>query len=283
MTTVATRTSDHEIDPIFLERWSPRAFTGEAIPEPELMRIFEAARWAPSSYNSQPWRFVYARRDTPHWENMLSLLNDMNRSWCKDAAVVMVVASNETMQPPGQDKPVPSYSHSFDAGAAWGYLALQATKLGWHAHGMVGFDKERAFAELGFPRRLPGRGGHRDRAEGRQVEAARAAAGPRVAECPPAAHRDGVRGQVYCLVRDRPDWNRSGRFRSHQPNPTRSASKNGASGPAWVNTQTASTRRRRASAAAKCRPAAALHIEWRSTGRRQVSVMWNRQPPNTLG
>lgn len=151
MTTVGPRTADHEIEPLFLERWSPRAFSGEAIPEGELMRIFEAARWAPSSYNSQPWRFVFARRDTPHWEVMLSLLNEFNRSWCKDAAAVVVVASSETMQPPGQDKPVPSWSHSFDAGSAWGYLALQATKLGWYTHAMVGFDRDRASAELGFP------------------------------------------------------------------------------------------------------------------------------------
>lgn len=150
MTTVGNRTSDHDIDPLFLERWSPRAFTGEAIPQEELMRIFEAARWAPSSYNSQPWRFVYARRDTPHWEPMLSLLNEFNRSWAQNAAVVMIVASDSLMLPPGADKPVPSYSHSFDAGSAWCSLALQATKLGWHAHGMVGFDKDRAFAELGF-------------------------------------------------------------------------------------------------------------------------------------
>ncbi len=151
MTTVGPRTAEHEIEPIFLERWSPRAFSGEAISEAELMRIFEAARWAPSSYNSQPWRFVYARRDTPHWEKMLGLLNESNRSWCKDAAAVTVLASSETMTIPGQPQPVPSYSHSFDAGAAWGYMALQATKLGWHTHGMVGFEKERAFAELGFP------------------------------------------------------------------------------------------------------------------------------------
>ena len=150
-TTVGNRTSDYDIDPIFLERWSPRAFTGEAIPEPVLMQVFEAARWAPSSYNSQPWRFVYARRDTPHWEPMLSILNEFNRSWAKNAAVVMIAASNSVMLPPGAEKPVPSYSHSFDAGSAWAYMALQATKLGWHAHGMVGFDQARAFAELDFP------------------------------------------------------------------------------------------------------------------------------------
>jgi nitroreductase len=151
MTTVGPRTSDHEIEPVFLERWSPRAFSGEPISDSELMRLFEAARWAPSSYNSQPWRFVYARRDTAHWQAMLSLLNDTNRSWCKQAAVVMVVASSETMMAPGQSAPIPSWSHSFDAGAAWAYLALQAVKIGWYAHAMVGFDRDRAFAELGVP------------------------------------------------------------------------------------------------------------------------------------
>ncbi len=151
MTTIGNRTADHPIDPIFLERWSPRAFTGEAMPEAELMTMFEAARWAPSSYNSQPWRFVYARRDTPHWEPMLSLLNDFNRSWAKDAAVVMVLASNSLMLPLGAEKPVPSHSHSLDAGSAWAQLALQATRSGWYAHGMVGFDQARAFAELDFP------------------------------------------------------------------------------------------------------------------------------------
>jgi nitroreductase len=151
MTTVGNRTSDHEIDPMFLERWSPRAFTGEAIPEAELMRIFEAARWAPSSYNAQPWRFVYARRDTPYWEPMLSLLIERNRAWAQNAAVVMVVASTSTMLPPGAERAIPSHSHSFDTGAAWAYLALEAMRLGWHSHGMVGFDMDRAFAELGFP------------------------------------------------------------------------------------------------------------------------------------
>jgi len=151
MTTVGPRTSDHEIEPMFLERWSPRAYSGEAIPEAELMQILEAARWAPSSYNSQPWRFIYARRDTPHWEPMLSLLNDGNRSWAKEAAVLMVLVSSSLMTVPGQDKPVPSHSHSLDAGSAWGYLALQAAKLDWHAHAMVGFDMQRAPRPLECP------------------------------------------------------------------------------------------------------------------------------------
>lgn len=151
MTTVGNRTADHPIDPLFLERWSPRAFTGEAISEAELMTIFEAARWAPSSYNSQVWRFVYARRDTPSWATFMELLGEFNASWCKDAAALVVLASSETMVPPGKDAAVPSHSHSLDAGSAWAQAALQATRMGWYAHGMVGFDIPRAFAELGFP------------------------------------------------------------------------------------------------------------------------------------
>ena len=150
MTTAGPRTSDHEIEPLFLQRWSPRAFSGEAIPEDVLMQIFEAARWAPSAYNSQPWRFVYARRDTLAWAGMLDLLVEGNRSWCKDAGALIVAASDSMMLPPGKDTRVPSPSHSFDAGSAWASLALQATKLGWYAHAMVGFDRERAFAEMGF-------------------------------------------------------------------------------------------------------------------------------------
>lgn len=151
--TVATnsRSADHAIDPLFLERWSPRAFTDEVISEAELKALFEAARWAPSSYNSQPWRFVYARRGTSHWQALLGLLNAFNQSWAKNAAALVVIVSKETMAVPGQADEVPSYSHSFDAGAAWANLALQAVRLGWQAHGMVGFDRERALSELKVP------------------------------------------------------------------------------------------------------------------------------------
>ena len=146
-----TRRSDHSIDPMFLERWSPRAFAADTISEHDLLTLFEAARWAPSSYNSQPWRFVYGRRGTPAFDKLLGLLNEFNQSWAKNASALVIVISNSMMQPPGQDKPVPSHSHSFDAGAAWMALALQATRSGWYTHGMVGFDMERAFADLDVP------------------------------------------------------------------------------------------------------------------------------------
>ncbi len=151
MTDANHRHSDYPIDKLFLDRWSPRAFTGEEISEQALMTLFEAARWAPSSYNSQPWRFVYARKGTPHFDKFLDLLVPFNQSWAKTASALVVLISNSLMLPPGKDKPVPSHSHSMDAGAAWTCLALQATLSGWHTHGMVGFDMERAFAELNVP------------------------------------------------------------------------------------------------------------------------------------
>ncbi len=151
MQTVNNRTADHEIDPLFLQRWSPRAFDGKALTDAEVSSLFEAARWAASSYNSQPWRFLYAKRDTAAWPKFLDLLIPFNRSWAERAGLLIVVTSNSLMLPPGQDKPVPSHSHSFDTGAAAASLALQATRLGLQAHGMVGFDRERAFADLNVP------------------------------------------------------------------------------------------------------------------------------------
>ena len=151
MTQANSRTADYPIDALFLERWSPRAFAGEAILERELLTLLEAARWAPSSYNSQPWRFLYARRDTEPWPRFLGLLNEYNQSWARNAAALVILVSKTMMLPRGADKEVPSYTHSLDAGAAWANLALQATRSGWAAHGMAGFDVSRTAAELGVP------------------------------------------------------------------------------------------------------------------------------------
>ena len=151
MTDAKQRHSEYPIDKMFLDRWSPRAFSGEEISETELMTLFEAARWAPSSYNSQPWRFVYARKGTPHFDKFLDWLVPFNQSWAKNASALVILVSHSLMMVPGKDRPVPSHSHSMDAGAAWACLALQATLSGWHTHGMVGFDMDRAFAELELP------------------------------------------------------------------------------------------------------------------------------------
>lgn len=151
MSTPSPRKAAHEIDAQFIERWSPRAFTGETLSEKELLTMIEAARWAPSASNSQPWRFVYARRDSGHWDTFLSLLNPGNQVWAKNAGALLLLVSKTTLRPPGGDKDVPARNHSFDTGAAWQNLALQAMKSGWAAHAMIGVDFEKAASVLGIP------------------------------------------------------------------------------------------------------------------------------------
>jgi nitroreductase len=144
------RTPLYGVDSLFPRRWSPRAMSGEPVVVEELLRLFEAARWAPSSGNNQPWRFVYARRDAADWELFLGLLGEGNRTWCSRAAALLVVISKNTRI--GRDgKSAPARTHSFDAGAAWACLALQGTISGLVVHGMQGFDYDRAQAELGVP------------------------------------------------------------------------------------------------------------------------------------
>ncbi len=145
------RKLDHPASNIFIERYSPRAFTGEAISDATLDTFFEAARWAPSSYNSQPWRFLYATKGSPDFAKFLSLLNEPNQLWCKDASALLILCSKKTMKVPNKDEEVPSRTHSLDAGAAWMSFALQASLSGWHAHGMVGFGFDKAKAELNVP------------------------------------------------------------------------------------------------------------------------------------
>jgi len=141
------RTPDHAIDPLFLNRWSPRAMSGEPISREELLTLFEAARWAPSSGNSQPWRFLYAHRDTPHWPLFLDLLVERNREWCVNAAVLVVFTSRTTHEETGR----PLRTHSYDTGSAWVSFALQGWLKGLVVHGMAGFDYDRARQVLNVP------------------------------------------------------------------------------------------------------------------------------------
>ena len=145
------RIADHAILPHFTDRWSPRSFTGEPIPDDVLHSLFEAARWAPSAYNSQPWRFVWARAGTPEWQPIFATLIDFNKSWGTSASAIILIASQSSFRP-AADKPAQeSASHAFDAGAAWAYLALQARALGWYTHAASGFDKEAARSALALP------------------------------------------------------------------------------------------------------------------------------------
>ena len=141
------RTPSAPVDPLFIDRWSPRAMSGEDIPDETLMSLFEAARWAPSAANNQPWRFLYARRQSPHWSLFSELPNELNRVWASKAAVLVVVLSKQTFDSTGKF----SRTHTYDCGAAWENLALQGTRLGLVIHGMQGFDYDKARAALRVP------------------------------------------------------------------------------------------------------------------------------------
>jgi nitroreductase len=141
------RTSDHPIEPLILQRWSPRAMSGEAITDDEMLTLFEAARWAPSTYNEQEWRFLYARRDTPQWPVFFNLLAEGNRAWCQRAALLAVIIAHKLFSRNGRPNPV----HIFDCGNAFENLALQGTAMGLVVHGMAGFDFTKARTALEVP------------------------------------------------------------------------------------------------------------------------------------
>jgi nitroreductase len=140
------RHADHAIDPLFLDRWSPRAMSGEPISQEELATLFEAARWAPSAGNQQPWRMLYAHRDTSSWPLFYDALNPGNKTWCLNAAVLVLFISR-TANHEGR----PIKTHSYDTGAAWASFALQGTIQGLVVHGMQGFNYEQAREVLQVP------------------------------------------------------------------------------------------------------------------------------------
>lgn len=141
------RTANHPIEPIILRRWSPRAMSGEPLDKREIHTLFEAARWAPSSYNEQEWRFLYARRDTPHWQTFFDLLVEGNQAWCHRAALLALIAAKRTFTRNGK----PNSVHLFDCGSAFENLALQGTAMGLVVHGMAGYDAEKSRTALGLP------------------------------------------------------------------------------------------------------------------------------------
>lgn len=141
------RKPNYDVHPFIVNRWSPRSMTGEELSDDELMPLFEAARWAPSSNNAQLWRFVYAKRQMTSWETFVDLLAEGNKVWARQAAALVVVTSRTLFE--RNDKPAVTYA--FDAGAAWENLALEGTRRGFVVHGMQGFDYEKARRELHVP------------------------------------------------------------------------------------------------------------------------------------
>lgn len=147
------RIASFPIDPVFLDRWSPRAFQPEEIDQHALLTMLEAARWAPSAFNEQPWRFLYALRGDLHWPEFLASLDDFNRGWAQNAAALVFVLSDAGAEAADAQAQSPAL-RSFDTGAAWSQLALQATRLGYHAHAMAGLEYDVARRNLAVPGRF---------------------------------------------------------------------------------------------------------------------------------
>ena len=132
------RKPKYPIDSMFIERWSIRAFSKKEVPSEVLYSLFEAARWAPSAVNWQPWRFIIARSEQDK-QTFHSFINEKNLEWCQNAPVLMLIISKKT-NPEGNQNPF----NAFDTGAAWANFALQATLKGLMTHPMGGFDKDKA-------------------------------------------------------------------------------------------------------------------------------------------
>lgn len=134
------------VEPVFLERYSPSSFSEEPVSEADLEAVFEAARRAPSSYNEQPWRFVYAAEPEDR-DRFLSAILQGNRTWAKHAPVLLFLLAKKRFAMNGKPNP-----HAwFDTGSAWMSLTLQATTLGLATHAMAGIDPERAREVLEVP------------------------------------------------------------------------------------------------------------------------------------
>jgi nitroreductase len=143
------RATEADVDPMFPSRWSPRSFSPEPVDPAVLSQLFEAARWAPSSANEQPWLFVYAVRPEDRGRFAEGLL-EMNRTWASHAPVlVYLLARRKVAQGSWAGQPNPM--GSFDAGAAWMSFALQAHLRGLSAHAMGGIDRAKVASLLGVP------------------------------------------------------------------------------------------------------------------------------------
>ena len=141
-------TTDHPVHSLIRERWSPRAFSPKAVPPEVLQSLFEAARWAPSSNNEQPWAFIVAaREDSASHARMLSTLVQSNRAWAGQAPVLVIAVSKLAFARSGN----PNRNAIYDTGGAVAYLTTEATARGLFVHQMAGFDPGKAIELFSIP------------------------------------------------------------------------------------------------------------------------------------
>lgn len=134
------------IHPIIKNRWSPRAFLDKPVGEDKLQRIFEAARWAPSSFNDQPWRFIVGIKGDDTWEKLYSCLVEFNQKWAVNAPVLLLATGNKMSSKGG-----PNQVYQYDVGQSMAYITFQVEAEGLSAHQIGGFSKEKAVDLFGIP------------------------------------------------------------------------------------------------------------------------------------
>ena len=135
------------VEGLILRRWSPRVYADKEVPAAELKRLFEAARWAASSSNEQPWRFLVGRRGDETYKKILNALVEFNQAWARSAPVLVLAVAKMTFTAKG----TPNRYGLHDTGAAMATLALQATADGLHTHSMAGFDNDLMRASFAIP------------------------------------------------------------------------------------------------------------------------------------
>jgi len=141
--------SEFPVHELIRERWSPRAFADKPVPQDVLRSIFEAARWAPSSFNEQPWAYIVARKDDKeNFEKMLSVLVDFNVQWAKSAPVQALAVAKLTFA----NNNALNRNAQYDTGAATALLSVEATARGLAVHQMAGFDAEKARQVFEIPK-----------------------------------------------------------------------------------------------------------------------------------
>jgi nitroreductase len=133
--------------PVVLDRWSPRSFSSRDVSPADLRRVFEAARWAASAYNEQPWRYLVGTRNSLTHKKIFSTLIGFNQSWAGSAPVLILGVASTKFSHNGTDNGYAIY----DLGAASSYLTLQASALGLSTHQMAGFDQDAARKAFGVP------------------------------------------------------------------------------------------------------------------------------------
>ncbi len=141
------RQTDFDINNLFIERWSPRSFdSNHKMEKKDLETLLEAARWSPSCFNEQPWRFYYTLNGSDNFDKHLDWLVDANSAWAKRASALLFIVAKKTFSKNSK----PNKHSWFDSGAAWMAFTMQARMMGLYTHGMAGIETDKINEGLGL-------------------------------------------------------------------------------------------------------------------------------------